>query len=84
MEYDGTILYKVAVEYDIIEGNFTGEKYFEIDVHNGYVPVAQFKLPKFCEVKVAPMSPPKVTCFILTLNGTLNQTIRNNMNNENF
>ena len=66
VEYDGTILYKVAVEYDIIEGNFTGKNYFENDVHNGYVPVAQFRLPKFnSEVKVRPMSPPKGDLFYL-------------------
>jgi hypothetical protein len=57
VEYDGTILYKVAVEYDVIEEKFTGKKYFEVDVHNGYVPVAQFRWPKFnSEVKVSPKS----------------------------
>ena len=66
VEYDGTILYKVAVEYDIIEGNFTGKNYFENDVHNGYVPVAQFKFPKFnSEVKVKPMTPPKGDLFYM-------------------
>lgn len=67
MKYDGTILYKVAVEYDLIEGNFTGKNYFENDVHDGYVPVAQFKLPKFnSEVKVRPMSPPKGDLFYMS------------------
>ena len=64
VEYDGSILYKVAVEYDIIEGNFTGKKYFENDVHDGYVPVAQFRLPKFYSEK--PMSPPKGDLFYIT------------------
>ena len=67
VEYDGTILYKVAVEYDVIEEKFTGKKYFEVDVYNGYVPVAQFRIPKFySEVKVAPMSPPKGDLFYIT------------------
>lgn len=66
VEYDGTILYKVAVEYDVIEGNFTGKNYFEIDVHDGYVPVAQVRFPKFnSEVKVKPMAPPKGDLFYL-------------------
>ena len=66
VEYDGTILYKVAVEYDLIEGNFTGKNYFENDVHDGYVPVAQFRLPKFySEVRVSPMNPPKGDLFYL-------------------
>lgn len=66
VEYDGTILYKVAVEYDLIEGNFTGKNYFENDVHDGYVPVAQFRLPKFySEVRVRPMNPPKGDLFYL-------------------
>jgi hypothetical protein len=60
VEYDGSVSYKVAVEYDVIEEKFTGKKYFEVDVHNGYVPVAQFRWPKFnSEVKVNPMTPPK-------------------------
>ena len=66
VEYDGTILYKVAVEYDVIEEKFTGKKYFEVDVHNGYVPVAQFRFPKiYSAVKVKPISPPKGDLFYL-------------------
>lgn len=67
VEYDGSVSYKVAVEYDVIEENFTGENYFEIDVHNGYVPVVQHRLPKFNfdEVKVRPMSPPKGEVFYM-------------------
>ena len=66
VEYDGTILYKVAVEYDVIEEKFTGKKYFEVDVYNGYVPVAQFRIPKFySEVKVKPISPPKGDLFYM-------------------
>ena len=67
VEYDGTILYKVAVEYDVIEEKFTGKKYFEVDVFNGYVPVAQFRFPKYySEVRVKPMSPPKGDLFYIT------------------
>lgn len=66
MEYDGTILYKVAVEYDVIEKNFTGKNYFEIDVRNGYVPVAQLRWPKFnSEMKVKPMNLPKGDLFYM-------------------
>ena len=66
VEYDGTILYKVAVEYDVIEEKFTGKNYFEIDVHNGYVPVTQFRWPKYySEVKVRPMIPPKGNLFYI-------------------
>lgn len=69
VEYDGSILYKVAVEYDLIEENFTGENYFEVDAHDGYVPVAQFKLPKWpkcnSEISVIPMSPPKGDLFYM-------------------
>ena len=66
VEYDGTILYKVAVEYDVIEEKFTGKKYFEVDVYNGYVPVAQLRFPKFnSEAKVKPMAPPKGDLFYM-------------------
>ena len=66
--YDGTILYKVAVEYDVIEENFTGENYFEIGVHNGYVPVAQSRLPKINTdiiIKPKPFPLPKGDLFYL-------------------
>ena len=66
VEYDGTISYKVAVEYDVIEENFTGKNYFEIDVHNGYVSVIQFRWPKFnSEIEVRPMTPPKGDLFYI-------------------
>lgn len=65
--YDGTILYKVAVEYDVIEGKLTGETYFEVDAHDGYVSVSQFKLPQLSssELIVRPMSPPKGDLFYI-------------------
>ena len=65
--YDGTILYKVAVEYNVTEGKFTGENYFEFDAQDGYVPVSQFKLPQLSssELIVRPMSPPKGDLFYI-------------------
>ena len=43
------------------------KKYFEIDVHNGYVPIAQFRIPKlYSEVRARPISPPKGDLFYIT------------------
>ena len=84
VDYDGTILYKVAVEYDVIEEKFTGKKYFEVDVYNGYVPVAQLRFPKFnSEAKVKPMAPPKGDLFYMGLPDTYEWEVKlNNKDNE--
>lgn len=69
VEDDGRILFKVAMEYDTVEGKFTGKKYEETEVEKRrYIPVSQLRFPKFTKIKEQNMTPPSGEVFYMDTN----------------
>ena len=58
---DGTFDIKVAKEFDLIKGEYTGKLYVETDKNNGYeyTPVEQLKFTEVEKVPVRPMPLPQ-------------------------
>ena len=65
---DGSVDFKVGMEYDVIDKKFTGNKYYDNkNPYKKYVPVSQ---TKFCSIdltSVKPLSKPKGDCFYMGL-----------------
>ena len=62
VKYDGDIVYKVAMEYDTVDGKFTGDKYKETEgSKDQYISVSITRMfdSVDCIIPVCPMSPPK-------------------------
>lgn len=69
VEDDGRALFQVAMEYDTVEGKFTGKKYEETDGEKRrYIPVSQLRLPKFTKIKEQNMTPPSGEVFYMDTN----------------
>lgn len=69
VEDDGRTLFQVAMEYDTVEGKFTGKKYEETDGEKRrYIPVSQLRLPKFTKIKEQNMTPPSGEVFYMDTN----------------
>lgn len=62
---DDTIEFKVAMEYDVINKKFTGDKYYDHNnPYRGYSPVIQTKFYPTDLVPVSPLAKPKGDIFI--------------------
>jgi hypothetical protein len=69
VEDDGRILFQVAMEYDTVEGKFTGKKYEETEGEKRrYIPVSQLRFPKLTKIKEQNMTPPSGEVFYMDTN----------------
>lgn len=68
---DGSVDFKVGMEYDVIDKKFTGNKYYDNkNPYRKYTPVSQSKFCSIDLIPVKPLSKPEGDCFYMGLPDT--------------
>ena len=70
VDHNGDIIYKVAMEYDTVDGKFTGNKYENMEgSKDQYIPVSISRMYDGvdCSVPVKPLSSPKGDIFYMSI-----------------